>query len=116
MMARRIATVGKYLFLIIAAFLSLFPLLWMFISATNTTVEIITGRMLPGTHLFENMKELHATTNITRALWNSFRNASVATIASLVVCSIAGYGFEIYHDKGKDVLMRILLLSMMIPF
>ncbi len=49
-------------------------------------------------------------------MWNSFRNAGVATFASLVVCSIAGYGFEVYHDRGKDLLMRILLLSMMIPF
>ena len=32
------------------------------------------------------------------------------------MCSIAGYGFEIYHSKGKDVVMAILLLAMMIPF
>jgi len=37
------------------------------------------------------------------------------TIA-LLICSIAGYGFEIYHDKGKDILMSILLLAMMLPF
>ena len=33
-----------------------------------------------------------------------------------MVCSIAGYGFEIYHDKAKDRLMSILLLAMMVPF
>jgi len=32
------------------------------------------------------------------------------------VCSLAGYGFQIYRDKQKDRLMNILLLSMMIPF
>ena len=35
---------------------------------------------------------------------------------TLLICSIAGYGFEIYHDKGKDILMSILLLAMMLPF
>ena len=35
---------------------------------------------------------------------------------ALLVCSIAGYGFEIYHDKGKDVVMTLLLTAMMIPF
>ena len=49
-------------------------------------------------------------------MFNSFRNAIVITVISLLVCSIAGYGFEIYHDKGKDVLMNILLLAMMLPF
>ncbi len=115
-MKRRIITMIKYLFLIIVAFLSLFPLVWMIISATNRSVDVITGRLLPGTYLTENFKTLLANTNIYQALWNSLKNAVVATIASLIVCSIAGYGFEIYHDKAKDRLIGILLLSMMVPF
>ena len=38
------------------------------------------------------------------------------TFLALLICSIAGYGFEIYHDKGKDIVMTILLMAMMIPF
>ena len=34
------------------------------------------------------------------AMFNSFRNAIIITFVALLVCSIAGYGFEIYHDKG----------------
>ena len=49
-------------------------------------------------------------------MFNSFRNAILITVIALLVCSIAGYGFEIYHDKGKDFLMKILLLAMMLPF
>lgn len=115
-MKRKLFKGLKYLVLLVASLLSLFPLLWMFVSATNTSVDILTGRLLPGSHLAENFRNLLAKADVGRALWNSLRNASVATIASLVVCSIAGYGFEVYHDKGKDFLMRILLLSMMIPF
>ena len=114
-MKRRIITMIKYLFLIIVAFLSLFPLVWMIISATNRSVDVITGRLLPGTYLTENFKTLLANTNIYQALWNSLKNAVVATIASLIVCSIAGYGFEIYHDKAKDRLIGILLLSTWFP-
>ena len=29
---------------------------------------------------------------------------------------MAGYGFEIYHTKGKDMLMSVILLAMMVPF
>ena len=47
---------------------------------------------------------------------NSFRNSILLTLLTLLICSIAGYGFEIYHDKGKDILMSILLLAMMLPF
>ena len=47
---------------------------------------------------------------------NSFKYAIVLTLLSLVICSLAGYGFEIYHDKGKDAVMGIILLAMMVPF
>lgn len=111
-----LVSVVKYSFLFLAAFLSLFPLLWMFLSATNRSVDVITGRLLPGTYLTENFKTLMANTNLLRALWNSLRYAVTGTICSLFVCSLAGYGFEVYHDRKKDLLMGILLLSMMVPF
>lgn len=116
MTGKMIRKVIKYIFLTLAAVVSIFPLLWMFISATNRSVDVLTGTILPGSYLIENFKTLLKNTNIMQALWNSFRNATVATVGSLIVCSIAGYGFEIYHDKAKDFLMNILLLSMMVPF
>ena len=64
----------------------------------------------------ENFKSLIAQQNLRLALWNSFRNATVLTILCLLVCSIAGYGFEIYHDKAKDAVFTVLLTAMMIPF
>jgi lactose/L-arabinose transport system permease protein len=38
------------------------------------------------------------------------------TVLALIICSIAGYGFEVFHSTGKDRLMAVLLLAMMIPF
>lgn len=34
---------------------------------------------------------------------------------SLFISSLAGYGFEIFHDRKKDFLMNMILLSMLIP-
>ena len=107
---------GMYAFLTIVSVLSVFPLYYMFCAATNKSVDVSRGRMIPGTYLIENYKSLIAQQDLYRALWNSFRNAAVLTILCLLVCSIAGYGFEIYHDKGKDIVFSILLTAMMIPF
>jgi lactose/L-arabinose transport system permease protein len=71
--------------------------------------------MLIGTYLFENIKKLLETVSGVNAFWNSVRNTVIGTFASLFVCSMAGYGFQIYRDKNKDRLMSILLLSMMVP-
>ena len=105
-----------YIILIIASFLSVFPLYYMAVGATNTSMDVTSGRLLPGTHLVENFKSLISNQNLGVAMWNSLRNATVITLLTLLVCSIAGYGFEIYHDRRKDKLMSILLLAMMIPF
>lgn len=105
-----------YLILTVASILSVFPLYYMFCASTNRSIDVIAGKLIPGTYLIDNFKALIAQQNLRLALCNSFRNATVLTILCLLVCSIAGYGFEIYHDKGKDILMSILLLAMMLPF
>ena len=102
--------------LILASFLSVFPLYYMLCGATNPSIDVIRGKLIPGTYLIENFKALVANQNLALAMTNSFRNAILMTFITLLVCSIAGYGFEIYHDKGKDILMNILLLAMMLPF
>ncbi|MBS4968502.1 MAG: carbohydrate ABC transporter permease, partial [Lachnospiraceae bacterium] len=88
----------------------------MFCGATNKSTDVVAGRLYPGGYLVENFKSLIANQDLARALFNSFRNAIVLTFLALLICSIAGYGFEIYHDKGKDIVMTILLMAMMIPF
>lgn len=85
-------------------------------AATNKSVDVTRGRLIPGTYLIENFKNLVNSQNIGRSLGNSFKYAVILTLVSLVICSLAGYGFEIFHDKGKDIVMNIILLAMMVPF
>ncbi|GAA0310257.1 carbohydrate ABC transporter permease [Gracilibacillus halotolerans] len=83
---------------------------------TNKSVDVTRGRLLPGTHFIENITTLFETQNIGTALTNSFIVAIITTILTLLIGSLAGYGFEIYRTKRKDVVFSILILSMMIPF
>ncbi len=106
----------NYFFLTIVSFLSVFPLYWMAVSATNKSVDVIAGKLIPGNYLLENWSSLLISQNVGRAMMNSIKNSIMLTIAALLVCSIAGYGFEIYHDKVKDGVMSLLLLAMMVPF
>ena len=108
--------IPTYIFLIIVSFISVFPLYWMISAATNTSTDVSRGRIIPGSHFMENFRNLTAQQPLWRALGNSFFYAILTTVICLLICSIAGYGFEVYHDKGKDLLMSILLLAMMLPF
>lgn len=105
-----------YAFLVLMSVISVFPLLWMVIAATNKSVDVTRGRLLPGTYLFENFKNLVAVQDVGSAMVNSFKYSIILTIISLIICSLAGYGFEIFHDKAKDAVMSVILLAMMVPF
>ena len=113
MIQRRL--IPTYIFLSIVSIISVFPLYWMISAATNTSTDVSRGRILPGTHFMENFNNLVSQQPLWRALGNSFLYAIVTTLVCLLICSIAGYGFEIYHDKWKDKLFSILLLAMMVP-
>lgn len=107
--------IPTYIFLSIVSFISVFPLYWMMTAATNNTIDVARGKIVFGTHLIENFKNLVAGQDLGGALVNSFIYATVQTIIALFVCSLAGYGFELYHDKHKDRVFAILLLAMMVP-
>ena len=108
--------IASYIVLGIFSFLSVFPLYYMLCGATNPSIDIIRGKLSPGTYLLENLKTLLDNQNLLLALWNSVKNSVIVTVLTLLVCSLAGYGFEIFHDKYKDRLMSVLLIAMMLPF
>lgn len=105
-----------YVVLTIVSLISIFPLYWMLIAATNKSVDVTRGKLIPGTAFMDNWKALFSQSPVQEAMLNSFKYAIILTICALIICSLAGYGFEIYHDKGKDAVMSILLLGMMVPF
>ena len=107
--------IPSYIFLIIMSILSVFPLYWMFTAATNTSLEVAQGKIWFGSYLGENYKNLIDQQNLWQAMGNSFLYAIVQTIATMFICSLAGFGFELYADKAKDRLFAFLLLAMMIP-
>jgi len=115
----RLTTKGNgisYVVLTIVSLFSVFPLAWMVISATNKSVDVTRGVLIPGTAFLDNLKKLLAAQALGTAMANSFKYAIILTVVSLLICSLAGYAFEIYHDKGKDFVMKIILLAMMVPF
>jgi lactose/L-arabinose transport system permease protein len=112
----RLRRLPGYLLLSVFALFSVFPLYFMAVSATNSTRDVLDSRLLPGTQFFENFANLIAVQDVGAAFRNSFVVAIGTTILALIVCSIAGYGFEIYHSRAKDAVMAILLLAIMIPF
>ncbi|MGL4382925.1 MAG: carbohydrate ABC transporter permease [Bacilli bacterium] len=103
-------------FLIVCSLLAIFPFVWMIIGATNTHVDIISGKFIPGTNLINNFKQLFTETEILSAFQSSLIISSIGVFLMVLVSSLAAYGFTFFATKTTKKIYSIFLLSMMIPF
>lgn len=112
---RRFRRLPEYLLLALVSLASLFPLFFMAVSATNSSRDVLSTKLTPGPHLLDNLDALLRSQDLASAMWHSSVNAVSTTVLALLICSIAGYSFEVFHSPLKDRLMAVLLLAMMIP-
>lgn len=109
-------TLFMHLFLGIVSLFSLFPFYWMVVSSTNRTSDINIGKYTFGDQLLVNFSNLTSQVDLALIFWNTAKIAIISTVATLAICSIAGYAFEIYQRKNRERVYTALLTTMMIPF
>lgn len=113
----KVIRVIEYVILSILAFISIFPFFWMVVAATNKSVDVTKGTLIPGTYFFENLKAvLNSDLQYLNAFKNSLIIAVLTTLIAMVISSAAGYAFEVYRSKAKNTVFNVILLSMMVPF
>lgn len=115
-MNRRLHRIMIYTLLSIAAFVSVFPFLWLIVGATNISPDILSGKTTPGNALFDNIAKLTQQVDLVQLFYNSTKIAVIATSLTLVVASLSGYAFEIFRSKLSDRIFAGLLAMLSIPF
>lgn len=115
-LARTLPEVVQYLFLGIAAFLSIFPFVWMLIGATNKNNDIIQGRLSIGSSLQDNIASFLSKVDLPLVMWNSIKIAIIGTAITMLVSSLAGYGFEMFKSRWRERVYSAILLTLMVPF
>ncbi|BCN29960.1 carbohydrate ABC transporter permease [Anaeromicropila herbilytica] len=114
---RKIMNAIKYIVLGLLSFLSIFPFFWMIVAATNRSVDVTRGTLIPGNYFMNNVKTLLASDlNYLLAFRNSIIIAVVTTAVAMIVSSAAGYAFEVYKTSTREKVFNFILLSMMVPF
>ena len=116
-MNRQLHRIMVYALLSIAAFVSVFPFFWLMVGATNISPDILSGKATPGHALFDNIVKLTQQVDLLQLFYNSTKIAVIATALTLVVASLAGYGFEIFRSKTSDRIFAGLLamLAFLLP-
>jgi cellobiose transport system permease protein len=93
------------------------PFYYMFVAASRPMAEmnVFPPPLLPGDDLFSNIATAIEQQNIGLALWNSLVVSTAVTVATVLLCTLAGFAFGKLRFRGRNVLFGITLGTMMIP-
>ncbi len=110
-------TFFRYVFLLIVAFVVLFPFYWMIISSLKTLPEykFNVPTLWPQTIVWHNYAEAFSAANLGTLFKNTVIVGVVSTILSLVITVLTAFVFARLEFKGKNILFAGLLGTMMIP-
>jgi multiple sugar transport system permease protein len=96
-----------------------FPFFWMAVTSLKTAPEIqrVPLQILPDslTNL-DNYREVFKREPFVRYLLNSAIVATIAALSSLVVSSLAGYGFAKFRFPGRNFFFFAIIGILMVPF
>jgi len=106
-----------YIILVSVSFISIFPFIWTFIASTHSNSQIfnLTFTVIPKENFYVNFEQLKELIPLWDNLKNSLFITIVYTILTLLLDSMAGFGFAKYKFKGKKTLFFVCLITMMIP-
>jgi len=107
-----------HLFLLILAFFGVAPFVMLVFSAFKPYQELIDPfpTLLPHHWSVATFYEIFTRRGFPLAFWNTVWVAGSVTIIQGLTSSAGAYVFSKYRFPGKELLFRILLSTMMVPF
>jgi cellobiose transport system permease protein len=122
-LARRFHRAGPltYLFLVLVAAASLFPLYWSLVVAShdNAAVAAYPPVLTPGHELFHNIRRLFDSGEVNVSFWAALVNSTIvaASVSAAVVffSALAGFAFAKLRFRGRRALMLTIVATMLVP-
>lgn len=110
-------TFWPFLALCVVSAACLFPLAWILLTSLKTLSEtyVIPPTWIPRRPTLGNYAYIWGIQSFWRLVLNSIVVAGAATLLSLTVAGLAGYGFSRFRFRGKRTLMIFALATQMFP-
>ena len=106
------ARIFRYIIMAIVLFLSLYPILWVFISSFK---EKPGGLGLPEKWVFDGYITIFTELDIQTYFMNSILIAGVSTILSVAIVAMAAYVVARMEFKGKGMITLMFSTTLFIP-
>ena len=107
-----------YLFLTVVGLLFVYPFIFTVATSLKTTPEVFSNMLsLFGERLrFENYQTVLSTVNMGRYMLNTTFVTLCVTFGQIITSLLGGYAFARIRFPGRELIFRIYLGTVMIPF
>jgi cellobiose transport system permease protein len=108
---------GTYLVLGVVLLLSIFPMYWTLVAASNDNSAISKAppALVPGPRLLANIGKVFTQTDMRLALINSFVVSAAVTVSVVLTSTLAGFAFAKLRFRGRGALLGLVVATMMVP-
>lgn len=110
------ASLVQLILKLLVIFAMLFPIVWSLLCSFKTQAEIFRfpPNVLPESLNLDSYQNV-LDSNLPVQMWNSVKISAYTIVCTLLLASLAGYGFARSDWKGMNVLLYILIGTQMIP-
>ncbi len=114
---RKVSIAIRLVVALILIFFSVFPILWVISASFNPTGSLATQTLIPTNPGFGNYQALAVSGDFPFWRWffNSIKIASITSVLSLSITTVAAYAFSRFRFKGRKTMLKGLLLVQVFP-
>ena len=117
---RQIATVIKYVVLILVGIIMIYPLVWMIGASFKTNSEIFSSigfipKMPTVQGYIDALNGYGGDIDIWKSMLNTYKIVIPKVILTIISCTVTAYGFARFKFKGHDFLFAVLMATLFLP-
>lgn len=116
--ARILVRVFMYFIILFTIIISVFPIIWLMLSAFKTNSEILAGAFTMPSGIetgIQAFKYLFEEYNFLLYAKNSIVVSAVSTLIALLFFAMAGYVLGKYNFPGKNLIFILFTITMLVP-
>lgn len=114
---RRLGLILRWILAVVLIIFSIFPVIWIVSASIDPVNNLATQKLIPDNAGFDNFRELinNPIFPFFTWLWNSIKISVITTALTLSLTTMAAFAFSRFRFKGRQELLKTILLVQSFP-
>lgn len=112
-----LAKIGLIGLLSIVGFIYVYPIIYMISASFMDVSDLVNASVqwIPTQFYAGNIQRAYEVLDYFPSLFQTILVAVLPALIQMAVCAFVGYGFAIYHFKGKTLMLGLVILTFIVP-